>query len=233
MRVSPRDSPSRTIIRSLRPKRSWSGPSPERTSNGPWFKRAASRSVACCPSCSSCWHWGFEISGVSMSARRILAPSSQNVSPSTTQVFLVEPEHFAISAVTALMPTSAVDVAATGISANVCGRRSCSFLGICSWPPTAPRIVADGCDRASAPAKIAVHANSPSPEPRLILAFLLRDRRSFFLGFRLRICGVSYQPKLRLILPHRLVPCGARSSSRCWAGGLACSGVTGCFAGAT
>lgn len=80
------DLPSRTRTRIFLPHRSSSLRPIGTTEKGPSLRRSTKRSVAKIACCFSYGQRGRVSSGVSISATRIFTPSSQIVSPSTTQV---------------------------------------------------------------------------------------------------------------------------------------------------
>ncbi len=83
--ISPMDCLPRISTRNLRSKRSSSRPDATAV-NGPALSNTTSRLVACLPNARSNAQPARPVSGVLMSAMRIFRPSSQTVSPSTTQV---------------------------------------------------------------------------------------------------------------------------------------------------
>lgn len=93
-RISPKLRPSRISTRSLRPYRSASRPGHALSSNGPSLISSIILSVARLPRASSDEHFGSLTSGVSILAIRIFWPSSQSVSPSTTQALREPVAHF-------------------------------------------------------------------------------------------------------------------------------------------
>lgn len=83
--VSPMDRPRRVTVRSFRQYPS-SSRAPLTSENVPALSNSRNRYLAASPFCRSASHRGGLSSGASMSAILIFTPSSQKVSPSTTQV---------------------------------------------------------------------------------------------------------------------------------------------------